>query len=712
MVQVPSRSINAIGRGLVRSNAVVSTEPTTLQGELPPGFLIDERYRIVRKLGEGGMGTVYEVDQIALQRRVALKVLHPEFATQTKSVQRFQREARAASSIQHRNVVRVFDTGILPSGATFYAMEMLYGSDLADVLSKQGPLPWRRAGWIFLQLAQAFAAIHAVQIIHRDIKPANCFLVAPRPDDPPDFVKVLDFGIADVRAHEELGLTGTSDIIGSALYISPEQVLGKQVDPRSDIYSFGITMYELLTGQVPFNDTNPFKVMVAHVDDVPPPPRSLVPDLPPEVEAIILRCIEKDPDHRFSSMAELESELFAWVTPPEGLPFSPTPIDRRTSAQTMHASDLSLPLPTKSSPRRRWISLVALGVFAASVSAAVTLRWAMRTPEVSPEEPSVQDAPEVSPTPPVDEAKAKPLPPVPPEPAFEMNTDPFGAPASILATLADPPLADAWRGDPGVLVGQVQNARQRAIARAQVCAWVVDPRTPSELRRRPKCSHTDRRGRFDLRDLAPGLYEVHVAAEDYLPQSTRSAEDGPVIIRAAQRTSGLAFTLQPGGREIGGRVQTEFGEPIAGARVAALGQARPLAVADDSGAFTLWVPEPSEGDSPLHLVAWADGYADAVALIEDGDIRFSLRRHAMIIGRVIDQDGEGITGARVWAGPQGGGINPRVYTDETGAFRLIALPSGTYEPFARTDLAYAVVDTPLQVVDGTMQEAHLVLGQR
>jgi serine/threonine protein kinase len=321
--------------------------------ELEVGDVVDGRYRICRRLGRGGMGTVYEAQQIKLQRQVALKVLRPEFASREMAAKRFGREAKAVSSIDHHNVVAILDFGHLPTGELYYTMELLQGRDLSQLLRETGALPWSRAGWIILQVVRAFVAIHARGILHRDIKPANCYLLDPKPGNEPDYVKILDFGIANLQDQEEkaTALTGTSDIIGSVLYMAPEQVEGKPIDARTDIYSLGVMMYEILTGQVPFRDPHIFKVMIQHMTEVPRPPRELVPEIPPEVEALILRAMAKAPEDRFQTMADIEAALAPLV---EGI----------------H----TVPRPAASVSQRRW-AMPLVGVVLVLVVAIIVMRW-------------------------------------------------------------------------------------------------------------------------------------------------------------------------------------------------------------------------------------------------------------------------------------------------------------------------------------------------
>lgn len=277
------------------------------------GEFVDERYRIVALLGQGGMGAVYVAEQVALRREVALKVLQQGLAYDDSSARRFEREARAASRIRHPNVVEVYDFGRLSSGCFYYVMERLEGEDLSRLLAREGRLAWPRTQRLLLQIVRALAAAHEQGIVHRDIKPSNCFIVTPRRRSEPDVIKLLDFGIAKTRpgAEETAALTGANDVVGTALYMAPEQAMGQPVDARTDVYALGVVMFQMLTGRVPFSAPTGVQVLVLHTRQPPPPPRTIEPSIAPAVEGIVLRALAKDPTARFQSMEELEAALDA-----------------------------------------------------------------------------------------------------------------------------------------------------------------------------------------------------------------------------------------------------------------------------------------------------------------------------------------------------------------------------------------------------------------
>jgi serine/threonine protein kinase len=278
------------------------------------GRTLDGRYRVTKLLGQGGMGYVYEAVHVALGRKVAIKTLHPRLAYEERFRERFIREAKSASSIQHPNVVQIMDFGDTPDGSVYFVMEHLEGRDLGSLLREHGKLPWARTRAILLQAVRALAAAHAQSVVHRDIKPANCFLTTTGAGHQEELVKLLDFGIAKVGTEAEGGdggprLTGTGEVFGTASYMAPEQARGEALDARSDLYSLGIMAYEMLTGQVPFTGINSLHVITKHLMERPKPPRMVEPGIPPAVETVVLRAIAKEAKDRFASMVELEGVL-------------------------------------------------------------------------------------------------------------------------------------------------------------------------------------------------------------------------------------------------------------------------------------------------------------------------------------------------------------------------------------------------------------------
>jgi serine/threonine-protein kinase len=289
------------------------------------GTVLDGRYRVTRQIGKGGMGFVYEAEHVDLGRRVAIKVLKPDYAHDARFQRRFMREARAASLIAHENVVKIVDFGTGRQGPAYFVMEYLDGSDLGQLLAGARKLPWWRARAILLQIAAALGAAHEHGIVHRDVKLANCFLVR-RTAGEPDLVKVLDFGVAKATADmlDSRRLTAADELIGTVSYMAPELTQGKPADRRSDVYALGILAYRLVSGRVPFDDPDMFKVMAYHLNVAPVPPRELTPELSVAAEQVILRAIAKRPEARFQSMADFARALAAVG---EGPRTGGTPVD-------------------------------------------------------------------------------------------------------------------------------------------------------------------------------------------------------------------------------------------------------------------------------------------------------------------------------------------------------------------------------------------------
>ena len=270
------------------------------------------QYRIEKKLGAGGMGTVYLAQQTSVSRPAVIKVLRSQSDSPDGSA-RFAIEAKAASSLNHPNIVTIYNYGQMEDGTLFLAMEYIEGETLADRLARSGQLPVDRVVHIATQIASALGEAHAHGVIHRDLKPANIMLV-PRAGGA-DFVKVLDFGIAKV---DDSRVTSTGYVVGTPRYMSPEQLLGKKLDCRSDIYSTGILLYEMLAGTTPFQSETPMGWLHQHVEVAPKPPSDLSKrgKIPPPVESVVLRALAKAPDDRHKSMEMLSLDLVAALNAP------------------------------------------------------------------------------------------------------------------------------------------------------------------------------------------------------------------------------------------------------------------------------------------------------------------------------------------------------------------------------------------------------------
>jgi eukaryotic-like serine/threonine-protein kinase len=263
--------------------------------------LVDNRYRLVKSLGSGGMADVYLAHDDTLDRDVALKVMSSRYASDEEFVERFKREAQSAAALSHPNIVSIFDRGESEDGTYYIAMEYLPGGTLKNRILKRGALPARTAAAVALQMAEALRAAHERDVIHRDIKPHN-ILITGLGD-----VKVTDFGIA--RAAASSTMTRTGHILGTAHYISPEQAMGEPVGPASDLYSLGVVLYEMLTGELPFDAETPLGIAMKHVNGHLRQPKELNPTVPNGINAITLRLLAKNPEDRYASDSELIEDL-------------------------------------------------------------------------------------------------------------------------------------------------------------------------------------------------------------------------------------------------------------------------------------------------------------------------------------------------------------------------------------------------------------------
>ena len=283
------------------------------QEESLVGKVVSDRYRIIKKLGEGGMGAVYLAEHVFIEKKVALKVLSPEFARKADLTARFLQEAKSASRIGHENVIDISDFGLSSEGLVYFAMEYLKGQDLGQAVRASGAMSWSRAQPIVVQICKALGAAHAQGIIHRDMKPENVFLIDR--EGRPDFVKLLDFGIAKVQTEGDEGpkLTRTGMIFGTPEYMAPEQAEGKVCDQRADLYAVGCVINHLIAGQPPFQAENFVGMLTKHLLEQPKPPSTLNPrmGIVPELDALVLKALSKQPDQRYQNMAELRAAVEA-----------------------------------------------------------------------------------------------------------------------------------------------------------------------------------------------------------------------------------------------------------------------------------------------------------------------------------------------------------------------------------------------------------------
>ena len=284
---------------------------------LEPGQVIEGKYRIVRLLGEGGMGAVYEGENVAIQRRVAIKVLHSNVADNLDAVGRFEKEAQAAGRIGSDHITEVLDLGQLSSsGERYMVMEYLDGTTFSQRIKDRGRLTAAEAAPLVAQLLDGLGSAHDAGIIHRDLKPDNVFLLKSKAGRK-DFVKILDFGISkfnQLAGDSAMSMTRTGAVMGTPYYMSPEQAKGaKDIDSRSDLYSVGVIMYEAITGQVPFNADTFNELIFKIVLEMPPPPEQIVPDLDPAFSAILRKSMAREAAQRFQNAAEFQQALMQWM---------------------------------------------------------------------------------------------------------------------------------------------------------------------------------------------------------------------------------------------------------------------------------------------------------------------------------------------------------------------------------------------------------------
>ncbi|MCK9461642.1 MAG: serine/threonine protein kinase [Proteobacteria bacterium] len=278
------------------------------------GKVLDRKYRIVRVIGVGGMGTVYEAEHIVISRRVALKILAPEFVSRPETVERFFREAKAASAIGHPNIIDIYDVGREEDDTVYIVMELLKGISLADCIDCEKRLEPTAAAAVAAQVLSALRAAHEKGIVHRDLKSDNVFLAVDSRDR--QEVKLLDFGIAKVgtTGTHGLGLTRDGDVVGTPYYLSPEQARGaRDVDARIDIWGVGVILYEMLTGSLPYTGENYNEVLGKILLEAPKPILELVPELPAELVAIVEKAMQKDRDLRYGSAAAMLEDLTPFI---------------------------------------------------------------------------------------------------------------------------------------------------------------------------------------------------------------------------------------------------------------------------------------------------------------------------------------------------------------------------------------------------------------
>jgi eukaryotic-like serine/threonine-protein kinase len=315
-----------------------------------PGKVLAQRYEIVRLIGHGGMGAVYEAHDRELDRKVAIKVIRSELASDPEIVRRFKHELLTASQVSHRNVVRIYDIGEA-EGTKFISMEYLDGKDLATLIHERGAIPALEAAEIVRQICCGLDAAHAEGIVHRDLKPANIMVASG------GRVHVTDFGIA--RSHASAGMTQTGVMVGTLEYMSPEQAKGAPADTRSDLYAVGLIFYELLTGKLAFVSDTPLGSLYKRTQSPPPDPKDHNVDVPESVRSILFRLLEPDPKKRYQTAADVINEITAWEA---GIGAKPGRVPITISIPRVSFS-------------RKWTVAVALLVLAAAVSALWYAKW-------------------------------------------------------------------------------------------------------------------------------------------------------------------------------------------------------------------------------------------------------------------------------------------------------------------------------------------------
>jgi serine/threonine-protein kinase len=374
------------------------------------GTLLNNRYQVEEKVGQGGFGAVYKARQVAANREVALKVLHPDMARDQNLVARFRREGAVACNLRDAHTVTTYDFDQTADGTLYIAMELLKGRSLHDVFYEESPIHWLRVLKILEQMSSSLGEAHKMGIVHRDIKPENIYLENRHGNK--DYVKILDFGIAKIIGgdfgQQSSQLTAIGQTLGTLEYMSPEQLMGKQLDGRSDVYAMGVLGYELMTGNLPFPDAQgPAELIAAQLKKTPRPPSAVATDagIPPEADEVILRMLEKDRNKRFADCEQLAAALtqviavhsggFAGMaytpppvtpppvtpppmvmpqpnTPPPGMPFGaplPPPLPPMAIAAAGPTPVVAPARPAPSAGRRFWLWLV-LGSLVIGAAAA------------------------------------------------------------------------------------------------------------------------------------------------------------------------------------------------------------------------------------------------------------------------------------------------------------------------------------------------------
>jgi serine/threonine-protein kinase len=351
------------------------------------GSIIAERYHILKKLGEGGMGTVYLAEHVKMGRKAALKVMNPGMNADPDAIARFNREAANASRLNHPNVCGIYDFGETPDGVIYLAMEFIEGESLTSVIEKNGSLPAPRAASIIHQAADALAVAHDYGIVHRDLKPDNIMIARGR--DGGDVVKVVDFGIAKASSSDAQKVTKTGLVVGTPEYMSPEQLAGDKLDGRSDIYSLGLVAFNCLTGVLPFPSNSAQETMIMRLTDQPKTLAEMKPgvDWPPELQAVMDRVLQRDANERYQKSAEFGRDIAKAVehmpaavaaaagTMVIGAPATPVP-PTRAAPRGGATTQVEAPAATPAAPARKSPALMvaATVVVIGGIAAALVMK--------------------------------------------------------------------------------------------------------------------------------------------------------------------------------------------------------------------------------------------------------------------------------------------------------------------------------------------------
>ncbi len=415
------------------------------------GTLIAEKFEVLALMGEGAMGRIYRARHIALDRMVAIKVLHKHLGGEDRVAKRFHREAKAASRLSHPNSVQIIDFGRSGDGLLYIAMELLEGEDLQTILDHDYPLSPKRIASLLVPSLRAVEEAHRAGIIHRDFKPDNIIVFSDRTGR--EHVKVCDFGIAKILDGEGNSITVDGFVCGTPQYMAPEQARGDEIDHRVDVYAAGVVLYQMLAGVVPFGGDTALGIITRHLTDVPVPPHERVPEMgvPLALEVIALKAMSKDPAGRFQSAGELgdaieEAVLALGADAAERLGHGHFNVDRATKERRRdgEATARTLMTPRTEAPRSAmWIRVAG----AAAVLLGLTAIYvAVQAPEGPAPAPPRVDVPRVH----VDEPDPPVVPEIPPEP-----------PVLLLAPPEEPPVVEDPPVEPGVTPPSTPIVRER-----------------------------------------------------------------------------------------------------------------------------------------------------------------------------------------------------------------------------------------------------------